>query len=352
MIKFIPINDFSDTAVGEDVRPYCCSREWYQLYRDTFHYNLKRFFVEKDNKQIGEVSYVIVKSRFFGNRIISLPFSDEGGIYLVNYFEVSEDEKKEIVDCIIELLDQEAIQNNVTYTEIRGTSILLSKHDFDKKFITRNAYVKFILDTTQNYQLIRKNFDRTIIQNLKKANDHVIIHISNSIEQLRKVYNIYLEQMKKFGSPPLPKEYFIYLFKSGLSKIFLASIKGRIVAFLMTLVYRNKMYADICASLSVFDRFFPKVKLIDESIRTACRDGLKLYDFMRTRYNSGVYLHKKKWGGIQEPIYYYYRKYKAGQNLVMDPEQKCFYLPRLFLKFMPLFLLSKIGPHIRSAIGK
>ena len=127
---------------------------------------------------------------------------------------------------------------------------------------------------------------------------------------------------------------------------------GRAAAFLFALVWGGIFYADVNAGLPEFETFFPKVKLFDETIKPACAGGLRRYDFMRTRAGSGVYEHKKKWGGREIPIKYFYRPYKPGLRLELDPEQARFALPKLLLRHAPIALLKAIGPAIRRHAGK
>ena len=352
MIKLFLIANSWDAVLDEETKPYCYSRSWYDTCKNIFYYKVNRYSIKDDSDLIGEFSYVVIRSHIFGNRIISMPFSDDGGIFLRDEIKIDDNKKREIVDGIIDLLDREAVQNNIDYAEIRGSNSLMSQGDRGKKLIARSAYIKFTIDTTCGYEAISRKYDTNIIKNMKKANKYVFVSECNSIEQFKELYYIYLVQMRSFGSPPLPIEYFTELFKGKLSKVLLAKINERVVAFLMVLVFGGKMYADINASISRYDNFFPKVKLFDESIKLACNSGIKLYDFMRTRYNSGVYWHKKKWGGFQEPIYYYYRIYKDRVNLVMDPEQKRYFLAKIIFKCMPLFLLRRVGVFVRVEAGK
>lgn len=332
-------------------RPYCYSSVWYDLYRRVFNYNLKKYIIIDGKDIIGEFGYVLLKSKMFGNRIISMPFSDEGGIHLFAYSGLDSSSKREILNLVVKLIDSEALDHTLTYAEIRGGSDFLLEYG-RKAFLQKAPYVKFVLNTDRDYSRVRCGYNSNIIKNLRKADKHVDVCECDSLDGIDYVYSIYLEQMKKFGSPPLPQGYFSELFKVGFSKILLAKVNNKVAGFLMNFIFKNKMYADINASLSKFDTFFPKVRLFDASIRWACSNGIKTYDLMRTRRDSGVYWHKKKWGGSEEAIYYYYRKFNRRANLTLDPYQKRYFIPRFIFKNMPSVLLRNIGGAIRTKAGK
>ncbi|MCD4779800.1 MAG: GNAT family N-acetyltransferase [Candidatus Omnitrophica bacterium] len=353
MINIIEINrsDF-ETSCPKDV-PYCYSPVWLDVYANVFCYRPKYYHIMNDRSVIGVFSFVCIKSMLFGNRIVSMPLSDEGGVVLFDPSSISLEFKQEIVGQVSRLLKQEARLQNVAIIEIRGYNPLVHEYDADKLFLKKKVYVRFVLDTGRDYNSLQANYQTNIHKNLKKAQQHIAVDECVSVAAIPEIYNIYLLQMRQFGSPPLSIDYFSCLLESLVAKIFLAKKTGSgIVGFLLVFIYNNRMYADINASLLSYNSCFPKVFLFDESIKWACMNGIRTYDFMRTRTGSGVYEHKKKWGGTEKPIYYYYLTTKQQRELLLDPEQSRFVLPKRILQHMPLGGLKRIGPWIRREAGK
>jgi len=352
MIKLVQLTEAIDADSHEELGYYCYSPSWYRLCEKIFHYKLVRYSILRDETHIGKFSYVVLKSKIFGNRMISMPFSDSGGIYLNNGISISHNEEREIIQRLIGLLDKEAVKSKIAYAELRGVGSLLSGKNIDGKFLKASPYVSFTINTKLGYGSIREKYNICLIRNLRKADKFVEVSVGDGLDVLLEIYRIYLVQMRKFGSPPLPIEYFSELLKNKLAMIFLAKIRNKIVAFLLVFTFNNSMYADINASLPEYDSFFPKMKLYATSIRFACHNNYTAYDFMRTRDKSGVYLHKLQWGGREERIYYFYRLYNKKNILNIDPELGIFRLPRSILRITPLAALKAIGPKLRSEIGK
>lgn len=73
---------------------------------------------------------------------------------------------------------------------------------------------------------------------------------------------------------------------------------------------------------------------------------------MRTRAGTGVHEHRKKWGGTELPVKYFFRTYRKNSKLELDPQDARFALPRLLLRHAPLPLLRAFGPAIRRQAGK
>jgi hypothetical protein len=293
-----------------------------------------------------------VRSGIFGTRLISMPFSDEPGLWLNPEVTLAPEEAAALRASVADELDALASETGAAYAELRGADLLFPDGTVNDPFRVLEPYLRLTLDTALPYETLRENFHINLIKNLRKADKFVTVRETRESAEFGAVYDIYVRQMRSFGSPPLPAEHFERLLAEGLGRLFIASVENKPAALLFAVERNKTFFADVNAGLPEFETFFPKIKLFDETLRLACREGLRRYDFMRTRPGSGVYEHKKKWGGEELPIRYYFRVYKDGVNLNPDPEQARFALPRLLLRFTPLPLLKAAGPLLRRHVGK
>ena len=352
MIRLIPEDGRPALYDKEEAVPYCCTPAWAGLCRDVFGYEVRTFSIEQDFRRIGGFMYAVVRSTIFGTRLVSMPFSDEGALWFKPGAAPDAEDLKLVRDAVTEILDKAAGETGADYAELRGAETLFPAGEKDERFICASPYTRFVLDTSAPYTGLRERFHINLIKNLRKADKYVLVTETRNPAEAATVYDIYTRQMRDFGSPPLPIGYFERLMREGLGRLFIARVNGCPAAMLFTLEHSGARFADINAGLAEFEEFFPKIKLFDETIRSACSAGLRAYDFMRTRPGSGVYEHKKKWDGKEFPIRYYFIRYKPGANLSMDPEQKRFAPARFMLAHMPLPLLKKLGPLIRRHAGK
>ena len=329
---------------------YCLAPAWLDLCENVFGYEIKKYGFYSGGTRLGGAAYAVIKSLLFGNRIVSMPFSDEAGCWFEKGALPSGEEKNRLSAAFCAVLDAEAKVSGAEYAELRGNWDFLDERA--SGFIKSESYLRFVTDTSKGYAEVRKNYDGNITANLKKADKHVAVEEVASAAALEELYPVYLEQMRSFGSPPLPPAYFTTLYSGGLARIFKASVGGRTAAFLSLIVHGGTFYADINAGLKKYDSYFPKIKLFDHTLRLACESGINKYDFMRTRPGGGVFLHKQKWGGAAEPIVYRHKSFVKNPNLRMDPEQKRYLLPQFAFRHMPLFLSKAAGPLVRKGLGK
>lgn len=332
--------------------PYSCTEAWAGLCREAYGYELRACLVKRDSAEIGGFFCAVVRSTLFGDRLVSMPFSDESGLWLQPGVTLAPGEASALRDSLVLELDKLASETGAAYAELRGAELLFPEGTSDGRFLSRAPYLRLVLDTSLPYETLRAGFHVNLIKNLRKADKFVTVRETREPAEFGAVYGVYLRQMKIFGSPPLPAEHFERLLGGGLGRLFIASVGDKTAAFLFAIERDGTFFADVNAGLPGLENFFPKIKLFDETIRLACREGLRRYDFMRTRPGSGVYEHKKKWGGEELPVRYYFRVYKEGTDLDLDPERARFALPRLLLRLAPLPLLRAAGPFLRRHAAK
>jgi len=327
--------------------PYSLTPAWLDLCSSLYGYETRSLPILENGRAAGSLSFCVVRSRLFGTRLISMPFSDETGILLAPGASAASAR-----NAVAAALDAAAAETGADYAELRGADQLFPDAGPDERFTGASPYIRLVLDTTRPYEELRNSFHVNLIKNLRKADRHVRVRETRNPADFAPVYGIYLRQMRQFGSPPLPAEHFERLLGAGLGRLFIASVGDSAAAILFAIERDGTFFADVNAGLPEFRAFFPKIRLFDETIRLACRAGLRRYDFMRTRPGSGVYGHKMKWGGTEIPINYYFRVYRGTKKPELDPEQKRFALGRLLLRHAPAALLRRLGPALRRHAGK
>lgn len=327
--------------------PYSLAPAWLELCSSRYGYETRAIPLMENGRAAGELTFCVVRSRLFGTRLVSLPFSDETGVRLEPGASAASAR-----NAVAAALDAAAAETGAAYAELRGADALFADGETEPRFAHAAPYLRLVLDTTRPYEELRNSFHVNLIKNLRKADKSVRVRETRDPAEVGAVYGIYLRQMRQFGSPPLPSWHFERLLASGLGRLFIATVENTAAAILFAIERDGTFFADVNAGLPEFRAFFPKIRLFDETIRLACRSGLRRYDFMRTRRGSGVFEHKKKWGGTEIPINYYFRVYRGEKTPGLDPGEGRFALGRMLLRRCPLALLRKFGPVIRRHAGK
>lgn len=320
---------------------YACLESWHKICRDALGTSVKTL----ELKSGGCFHYAELDSALFGRRIISLPFTDETTVLHGGNPDGTAEE-------LASFLDEKAARTGAAFAELHGACPALETAG--SLFLRSSPYIRVELNLSPGYKRLRAAYHRNIIKNLEQGGRRTEISRVDipSAGELDAIYAVYLAQMARFGSPPLPRAYFHGMTQAGLYSFFTARVGGKLAGMLAVIADGGVLRADISASLGKYDNSFPKIRLFDESIRFAATSGFATYDFMRTRRGSGVHAHKLKWGGTGRDIIYYHKVYRRGAHLNPDPAGPFYRLASLGLRLLPAGMLERIGPGIRAAAGK
>lgn len=328
------------------------SLAWRDLLKGVFNYPAYCFLVRQGRDVIGIASFFLVRSAIFGNRLISVPFSDKGGVYFGA--EVSLDQRVQALRCIINALMPDIQRFGIKYVEMRGFNC----EDVDvpgARLIRRRPYCDFVIDLTQSMEELRNAFSAGLRWRLSKCEGFKARRLSDRSE-LQQVYEMYCRDIRKFGTPLMPKKYFEKEWEKLREKrafeVFTLEYEGNMVAAITLLISGGDVQGELIMSDRRFDKLSPKTYLFYETMRWAKENGALVYRLGRTRPGSGVYEHKRRWGGQDVPIDYCCIVFDDRSNVEMDLEQKCFDWPIALMKTLPLPVLKVIGPYLRGQMGK
>jgi Acetyltransferase (GNAT) domain len=274
--------------------------------------------------------------------LISLPFGNYGGVILpkgradrltghdmvplVNYFDESN-------ASVLELRETEKpeyrfhIQNHFKRFEITFPE---KPENLWGKFITGNA--------------------RTSVRKADKFNLETVSDYPNAFGIFQKLY----ERNASYHGTPIHAvnwyERLMTLFESE-TEVVLARCKGSFIGALLILHYQGKSILHA----AVTDPGYRKIPITDKLIWSTfegiiLKKRTKSFDFGRTRPDPGKLFFKRKWGGLELPIYYSYLV-KPGQKIPrITPENPAFKPAIWVWSRLPMPVKRSLGPFFRSRI--
>lgn len=296
----------------------------------------------KDDKGIFPLAYV--RSVIFGNRLISLPFSDYGGPCT---------DDLETANRLIARAEGFAEDFKVDYVEIRSPEEKYFDIFESRGYIKKCDYFTYILplnvDISDLWDIIGKK-NRNMVRKAEKCGIEVVS--ARTKRDLESFYHLYLGTMKKLGSPPQPYSFFELMwdmFFPGKIKILLARLGDKYLAGNLYLTYNGEVHhAYNCSTIELAG--MGQNNLLQWSmIKYASQNGYKHLDFGRTREDAGNVLFKKRWGGRLNKMHYFYKFYRKA--LKERDEIKYKRLSRAWSAWMPYPIANKLGPIIIKQIG-
>jgi FemAB-related protein (PEP-CTERM system-associated) len=171
---------------------------------------------------------------------------------------------------------------------------------------------------------------------------------------VERFFSLYADNVLRHGTPAMPKKYF-----QALKKEFAADCE------ILTIVDKNKIALSSVLSFYFKDEVLPYYAGDDESarhlaandfkywdlMRRACQRGIKIFDYGRSKKNTGSYSFKKNWGFSPTQLHYEYDLYGISSIPQNNPNNKKYKLMIEIWKRLPIKVANFIGPHIVKNLG-
>lgn len=325
---------------------YCHLKAYYKTIERT--YSLKTYriaFYDINNEVKGIFAGVLIRDFLGKKKIISMPYTDYGGILLTDTFVLPE---KILIKSFNELLSitravSIKIHGKINWGGEVEKNLFGIIHDCNFAVLTLTPGEEI---TKRFDYSIRKNLQRAIENKLNCYNDISTGHIKKSF------YPMYVNKMKKFGTPPHSIFFFTSLVEEMKERVKLFTVKNNdsIVSMLLGISTKNIMQI----SYIVSEKDLAKIRHDDfihwKMIEWALENNHKIFDFGVARYE-GQKKYKLKWGvSLKEYSHFIYPRKSSSNNNENFLKQSI--VNKLWSKIVPQSVSTLIGPRIRKRLGR
>jgi len=311
--------------------------EWKEIIERVFSQPMYFFFAEDDGEIVGVLPLGQVKSRIFGNSLVSLPFYVYGGILAKN---------EEAFSVLAEKATALAKELEVDYLELRNI-----KRQFADWPVKNDLYARF-----------RKEIDPDVEQNMKNipGKQRAVVRkgikaglTSEYDENIDRFYESYALTLHTHGTPAFPRQLFHVLkevFKEDCDVLSIYK-DDRMIASLMSFYFRDEVLPYYAGTSTDSRAYNAHHFMYWELMRRCSEKGYKWFDFGRSKTDTGAFKFKKNWGFEPEYLNYEYFLLNATTLPDVNPNNPKY---SLFIKAwqkMPFAMTKIIGPHIVRNLG-
>lgn len=310
---------------------------WQTVINEAFRHTTYFLYAERNEEIFGVLPMAHVKSWLFGNALVALPFAVYGGVA------ASSLEAVQVLEAEAQKL---AAMLDVDHLEFRN---LTARHT---DWPTQDIYVTFrkaiIADDEANLLAIPRK-QRAMVR--KGIKNQLKIQVDRSTERF---FKLFADNVHRHGTPALPKRYFDMLLQTFGDD-----------CEIMTVVDQNDRPLSSVLSFYFRDEVLPYYAGDDENarhlaandfkywelMRHASRRGARIFDYGRSKVDTGPYAFKKNWGFEPQPLHYEYCLYKRDgipQNNPNNAKYKYFIAA---WRRMPIELANWLGPYIVRNLG-
>jgi FemAB-related protein (PEP-CTERM system-associated) len=310
---------------------------WQRIIRDVFRHRTWYLYAERNGCIEGVLPLAQVKSAIFGHSLVSLPFGVYGGVAATG------------TEAALRLETQAqalARELGVDHLEFRN---LRPRH---ADWPTQDLYVTFrkeILTDVEANMLAIPRKQRAMV---RKGIKNELVSVID--ERPDRFFALYADNVHRHGTPPYSLRYFEALqreFGRDCEVMTVTDKDGRALSSVVSFYFRDEVlpyYAgDDVAARDLAANDFKYWELM----RRACERGVKLFDYGRSKRDTGPYSFKKNWGFEPTPLHYEYCLYKRDsipQNNPANPKYRAFIA--LWRK-LPLSVVNAVGPAIVRSLG-
>jgi FemAB-related protein (PEP-CTERM system-associated) len=309
-----------------------------RAFRHPTHYVL----AERDGAITGVLPLVHVRSRLFGNRLISTPFCVYGGPLAADA-----ESAAALSDHAAALLRRAGAAS----VEFRFREAGASKAGASEWLARPDLYVTFrrplAADAQANMQAIPRK-QRAMVR--KGIENGLAARVGRDVDLL---HRIYAESVHNLGTPVFSRRYFRLLAEAfaDCSDVLTVFDGETPVAAVLNFYFRDQVLpyygggTQQARARAGLDVMYGMV------MRHAAERGARLFDFGRSKLGTGAYAFKKNWGFTPEPLHY---RYKLGPGAALPDHNPLNPKYRLFVaawKRLPRPAATLLGPHIVRGIG-
>jgi FemAB-related protein (PEP-CTERM system-associated) len=310
---------------------------WRQVIEEALGHRCHFLLAEAQGQIQGVLPLGHVRSRLFGNALISAPFCVYGGAAAV-----SEAARRALEAAACDL----ARELGVDYLELRNREP--HNPDWPAK---RELYVTFRKaidpDPEVNLKAIPRK-QRAMVRKGIKAG--LVGELDAGVERF---YPVYAESVRNLGTPVFPRRLFERLAAvfGDDCEVLTVTLEGRPVAGVMSFYFRDEVLPYYGGSMAMARQVKANDFMYWNLMERAAGRGVRVFDYGRSKVGTGSYSFKKNWGFEPEPLHYEYQLVAARQVPQVNPLNPKY---RLFVeawKRLPLPVANWLGPRIARNLG-
>lgn len=325
-------------------------------------------------KMVGLLPLVYLKSPFIGNRLVSMPYFDHGGITADN----SDYEKQLLHAAValgqklkaqhielrqlakIEFLQNESTVNNQGDCSSGGLLVepllATNRAPFRVRWSLRSHKVRLLLSLPDSAEALMRSFKSKLRSQINRPIKAGLVAKIGGMELIDDFYKVFCINMRDLGSPvhakSLPQSVMAHF--AGNARIAAVYNANEPIAAALMVGCNNVMINPWASALREHSKYSPNMLLYWAMLAYAADHGFHQFDFGRSTPEEGTYRFKTQWGAQPHPMYWYTiwlnRNKTANAKKEIASESTKRKIAVTIWQKLPISITRIIGPHIRKHI--
>jgi serine/alanine adding enzyme len=274
-----------------------------------------------------------LKSRVFGDFLVSLPYFNYGGALAEN-----DEAHRVLIDAMVD----KARALGVRHLELRHQAPCL------ERWPVRHDKVTMILPLPGTVEELSKRLGSKIRAQIKRPEKEGATAELGGIELLPEFHAVLACNMRDLGTPSYPLSFFrgVCEVSGDDARVALVRLQGRAVAAALVLRHRQTLEIPWASSLREVNRTGVNMLLYWRVLQHAVSLGLREFDFGRCTVDSGTYKFKQQWGAEPRQLYWHYWLANAGELPQLNPNNPKYAMAVAVWRKLPVPVASWLSRRI------
>ena len=310
---------------------------WRGVIERSFGHPTYYLCVDRGGAIAGVLPLVHVRSRLFGDSLVSTAFCVYGGPLTID-------------PTVRAALDAraEALARDLGVDALIYRSRAPSRPDWAQQDQIYATFRKALdPDPERNLLAIPRKQRAVVRQAMRRGLD------ARTEESPDNQFDLYALSLRNLGTPGFPRRYFRELCRAfgGDCECLVVYHQGKPVSGVLSFYFRDEVLpyygggAPAARALGAADYMYWDL------MRRAALRGLRIFDFGRSKVGTGAFAFKKNWGFTPQPLVYEYYLPRGGAIPELNPLNPKYRFIIELWKRLPLPLANTIGPRLSRSLG-
>jgi len=325
---------WDDFIRGRPEATYAHLAAWGRVFTESMGHSWHGLQALGEDGLHGVLPLIRVKSRLFGDYLVSMPFINYGGpvgseparAALANG---ARDLAREMRVDLLELRNRAPLEGDLVRSDRKITVVL-----------------ELPADAGDLWDALKAKVRSQIRRPMKEG-----MTVAFGGEHLGAFYEVFARNMRDLGTPVLPQRFFEALAHHLADHLVICVVRhqGRPVAGGCGFVFGGEIELTWASSLRDVNRLAPNMLLYWSLMAEATERGLDVFNFGRCTPGGGTHRFKLQWGGRDEPLPWSQWS-STGVAATPSPDSAKYRLAVGVWQRLPLAVTNRVGPVLARSI--
>jgi len=307
--------------------------EWRELIRQTFGHECLYYLArDRDRRVVGVLPLVHLRSRLFGNFMVSMPYFNYGGA---------------IADH--PNFERQLMQAANTHADNSGIQHIEYRDSLPREGLpVRSKKVCMLLPLPEHHEVLWEGFSSKLRAQIKRPQHEHPEILQGGLEHLDDFYTVFARNMRDLGTPVYGKVFFSNILKTFPRESTIVSVRldGKPVAAAFLIGHGERLEIPWASTIQEVNRLSVNMLLYWEVLKLGIDRHYRVFDFGRSSRDSGTFRFKRQWGAQPQPLYWHYWLRGGGKLPELNPDNPKYALAINTWKRLPLFVANRLGPAV------